>query len=306
MRRGLGLGLSRLIGEEPKPKKTKGNRRKTSPAPKVLAPAEPATKTAPPGTIAIELIQANRRQPRQKFDESALQELAASIREFGILQPLIVRPIADSRFELIAGERRFRAAKLAGLEFVPVVSRASDNQATLEIALIENIQREDIGPIECARAYEQLSQEFALTQEQIAARVGKSRTAVTNTMRLLRLPQKIQNALMDGSVTEGQVRPLVGLESDADRLKLFERIVELDLSARQVEQILRDRATKPQEKQEKPVNAEWKSVERGLSTFLGAKATLQRKKKGGRLTVSFQSDSDLTRILDVLGFRLDS
>ncbi|MBL8039862.1 MAG: ParB/RepB/Spo0J family partition protein, partial [Chthonomonas sp.] len=123
-----------------------------------MAPAEPVTKTAPPGTIAIELIQANRRQPRQKFDESALQELAASIREFGILQPLIVRPIADSRFELIAGERRFRAAKLAGLEFVPVVSRASDNQATLEIALIENIQREDIGPIECARAYEQLSQ----------------------------------------------------------------------------------------------------------------------------------------------------
>lgn len=294
------------MGDEPKPKKTKGTRRRATSAPKPVLPEAPKPAAIPNGHLAIDDIQANRRQPRQKFDEASIRELSDSIREYGILQPLIVRPISDSKFELIAGERRFRAAKLAGLESVPVIQRATDNQTTLEIALIENIQREDIGPIECAKAYEQLSQEFALTQEQIAARVGKSRVAVTNTMRLLKLPQQIQDALMEGSVTEGQARPLIALPHDSDKIAIFKRIIEHDLSARQVEQLLREKAAEPKEKTAKPANTEWKQVERSLTTFLGAKTVLQRKKKGGKLTVSFQSEEDLTRILDVFGFRMDS
>ena len=169
MRSSLGKGLSQLIGEQ-----TDGT----------------------PSQVAITAIVPNSRQPREHFEEAPLQELAESIRTFGVLQPLVVRPLTEGRFELIAGERRLRASKLAGLEYVPVVVRAADNQASLEIALIENVQREDISPLECARAYTKLMQEFGLTQDQVAAKVGKARTSIANTIRLLKLPQRDRKSVV--------------------------------------------------------------------------------------------------------------
>lgn len=278
MRRALGKGLSQLIGEQ---------------------------YDDSPSSVAINAIEANRWQPRSVFHDEALHELAASIREVGVLQPLVVRPLTEGRYELIAGERRLRASKLAGLKQVPIIVRATSDQTSLEIALIENIQREDIGPLECARAYRQLMTEFGLTQERVADKVGKARTTVANTVRLLRLPPKIQDGLETGRITEGHARALLAVDKEEVQLALYDQILVRSLNVRDVEKLASQRPRKPrQAKLGLESNPEWSILEEALSVHLGAPVKLQKDEVGGKITIDFYSDDDLERIVEGLGFQL--
>lgn len=281
MRRALGKGLSQLIAEQ----------------------FDGGSQEVP-----VDAIVPNERQPRSVFDDARLEELASSIREHGILQPLVVRALAEGRYELIAGERRLRAAKLAGLGSVPIILRSADDQTSLELALIENIQREDIGPMECARAYRKLMDEFELTQENVADKVGKARASIANTLRLLRLPPRIQGGLEGGRITEGHARALLGLETEAQQLEVYDQILERGLNVREVEKAARPAPTKPagakKQAAERPVDPNWQALEEALSTFLGSPVKLSRGEIGGKITVDFYSDDDLERILGMLGFHL--
>jgi ParB family transcriptional regulator, chromosome partitioning protein len=282
MRRALGKGLSQLIGEQ-------------------------ADST--PTEAAIDTIVPNRRQPRSVFEEEPLQELAASIRSVGVLQPLVVRPLAEGRYELIAGERRLRAAKLAGLTEVPIIVRSAGHQTSLEMALIENLQREDIGPMECARAYRKLMDEFSMTQEQVAERVGKSRTAIANTVRLLRLPKRVQEGLESGEISEGHGRALLSIEDEALQLALYDQIVKRGLTVRDVERLVQARQAEQKPATSKPatppLDPEWAALQDGLSTYFSTPVRLQRGEAGGKIILDFYSDDDLQRILDILGMQLD-
>jgi ParB family chromosome partitioning protein len=257
--------------------------------------------------VPVESVSPNPRQPRTHFDAEALQELAESIRLHGVLQPLLVRPQADGKYELIAGERRWRAAQLAGLKRVPVVVRTSDNRASLEMALIENLQREDIGPIESARAYRRLMDEFDLTQEQVAERVGKSRVAVANTVRLLRLAPRILEALEKGEISEGHARPLVSLDDPAAQLALFDKITAEGLTSKDVEKTVRGSAAGKPRKRKTVVDAtdpNWRALEDQASQVLGAPVKLDGTERGGTITVRFFSEEDLLRIMEQLGVEL--
>ena len=274
--------------------------------------AEDLSAATPENTseVAITAIVPNPRQPRRHFDEGALHDLAASIKEHGIIQPLLVRPAGPGQYELIAGERRLRASKLAGLKVVPITVRSTTNEVSLELALIENIQREDINAMECARAYRQLIDEFDLTQEQVAAKVGKSRVAITNTLRLLKLPTRIQTAVNGGEISEAHARALLGFESDAHMLAVFDQVLEKGLTVKDVEQRAKS-VTRPTKKgtsaktaplmESDPNNA---ALEEALSTFFGASTKIKKGEIGGELSIQFYSDDDLDRILDILGFRL--
>ncbi len=284
MRRALGKGLTQLIGEQ---------------------------FDTPPSEVSIESIEANVRQPRERFEEGPLQELAQSIREVGIIQPLIVRPLSEGKYEVIAGERRLRAARIAGLSSVPVVVRSASPESTLELALIENIQREDIGPIECAKAYRRLIDEFSLTQEQVADKVGKARTSVANTLRLLRLPKKVISGIESGTITEGHARALLALESEVMQLAIYDQIVEKGLTVRDAERLSRpkDNLPKPSREHKKASSSAasdpaWQQLEEGLSMYFGSPVKLERAEIGGKMVLSFYSDDDLTRILDILGVHL--
>ncbi len=286
MRRAIGKGLSQLVGEQELPVSSEN----VSEAP-------------------ISAISPNPRQPRRQFDDAALQELAASIKEHGIIQPLVVRSVGAGQYELIAGERRLRASKLAGLKAVPITIRTATNEVSLEIALIENIQREDINAMECARAYRQLIDEFSLTQEQVAEKVGKSRVAITNTLRLLKLPARIQTAVNEGQITEAHARALLGFESDAHMLAVFDQVVEKGLTVKEVEQRAKS-VTRPTNKGKAPKAIAQESdpnnaaLEEALSTYFGATTKIRKSAIGGELAIQFYSDDDLERILDILGFRL--
>lgn len=280
MRRALGKGLSQLIAEQ-----FEGG----------------------PNEVPIDSIIRNPRQPRSHFDDGALSELSSSIKEFGILQPLVVRPSTEGQYELIAGERRLRAAKLAGLEAVPVLIRSAGNQNSLEIALIENIQREDINSLECARAYRRLMDEFGLTQEQVAERVGKSRVAIANAVRLLRLPRRIQDGIEGGKISEGHARALLTFESDAHQLAVYDQILERNLTVRDVEKAasgLPKKSGKKKKGDDSPRDPNLAELQRGLSNHLGSPVHITSNGKGGSLSIDFYSDDDLQRILDVIGFSL--
>jgi len=285
MRRALGKGLTQLLGEQGE---------------------------AAPTSIEVTAIRPNSRQPRRHFDETALKELAQSISQVGLLLPLIVRPIADGEYELIAGERRLRAAKLAGLEEVPVIVRAASAQDSLQMALIENVQREDISAVDCAVAFRQLSDDFGLTQEQIADVVGKSRVAVANTIRLLRLPESMQRAIAEGMITEGHARALLMVESPQHQEALYEQIVKEGLSVREAEKLARvthmgdetvNGATEARaEPSERDPNLD--ALEREMSVLFGSPVKIVASGKGGRITVPYYSDEELQRILDLLGIEL--
>lgn len=280
MRRALGKGLAQLLGEEEESNSTE---------------------------VSISAIVANPRQPRRTFASEPLAELSASIKEHGIVQPLIVRSVGDNKYELIAGERRLRAAKMAGLKAVPVVVRAASAQVSLELALIENVQREDINPMECAIAYKMLADEFGLTQEQVANRVGKSRAAVTNSLRLLKLPEDIQDALAEGKISEGHAKALLMIDSPAKLKALFERIIQEGLSVREVERMARGEARSPiapNAKSQEPIDPDWESLTRKISEHFGAKIQLQRKNTGGKLSIEYFSEDELEGILEKMGIRL--
>jgi ParB family chromosome partitioning protein len=256
--------------------------------------------------VSVAAISANARQPRKHFDEDTLSELAESIRVHGILQPLLVRPVTEGQFELIAGERRLRAAKRAGLTTVPVIVRSSASQSSLELALIENVQREDISAIECGLAYRQLIEEFGMTQEEVAARVGKSRAAVANAIRLLKLPEEAQDAVLAGAISEGHARALLALPDDGRILEMLERILTDHLTVRDVERLANpQRESKPGGTVAKPSPARGDTVlEDALREFFQTPVALRRTRHGGKLTLNFYSEDDLGRILDRLGIRL--
>jgi ParB family transcriptional regulator, chromosome partitioning protein len=251
---------------------------------------------------AIDSIVPNPRQPRESMNEDDLQDLANSIREHGILQPLIVTlESLSGTYTLIAGERRLRAAKLAGLDKVPVVIRSVTEQERLELALIENVQRADLSPLETAEAYRQLADEFNLSHEEISARVGKGRVAVTNTMRLLKLPEQAKKALASGQITEGHGRALLGLSTTQAQLAALQTILQNGLNVRQTEELIRKLSgQKPPVLQTKPVDPSVKEIEERLCEKLGTRVTLKNGPKGGTVTIHYYSEEELGGLLSRL------
>lgn len=250
--------------------------------------------------VSIDSIQRNPRQPREKFDITELENLAASIREHGVIQPLIVSPGRGGVYTLIAGERRLQASRKAGLKTVPVVMRSASDQQLLELALIENVQRADLNPIEEAEAFQNLAKEFRMSHETIASRVGKSRVAVTNTLRLLDASAAVKQALVDGRITEGHARAMLSLSAKAQE-HLLNQIINLDLSVRSTEVLARKLSgQRPVTKKKSVSNANVNDVEKRLRSSLGTKVTLKYGKKGGTVTIFYYSDEELESLLEKL------
>jgi ParB family chromosome partitioning protein len=277
-KRGLGRGLDSLIE-------------------KVEARPEEPVKTLP-----VTSLHPNRFQPRTRFDETAIEDLAASVRAQGIIQPLVVTPEGEG-YAIVAGERRWRAAQRAGLEAVPVVIRqVADDRELLELALVENLQRSDLNPIEEAEAYAALQEKFGLSQEDVATRVGKARTTVTNALRLLRLPDEVLDLLREGRLTAGQARPLLGLQEVDDQIRLADRAVRDGLSARDLERLAAapgEERPKPK-KPDRPVEVHTAAAEERLTRRLQTRVEIKRQGKGGHLRVHFHSEEELMRLFDVL------
>ncbi|MDI6827566.1 MAG: ParB/RepB/Spo0J family partition protein [Armatimonadota bacterium] len=260
--------------------------------------------------INIDKIRLNPYQPRKAFDDQKLEELAESIRQNGILQPVVVRPVENGAFELVAGERRFRAAVLAGLGSIPAVARQITDKESLELALIENLQREDIKPLECAQAYRRLMDEFGLTQEQVAERVGKSRPAVANTLRLLNLPIQILESLEQEQITEGHARALLSISDPEEQLSVWKKVVKNGLSVRETERLSRMSATSRSSRRVKvsretrrhgQLDPHLADVEDKLRRFLGTKVTIScNHEKKGSIEIEFYGEDDLMRIIDLI------
>lgn len=245
-------------------------------------------------SVPVATIRPSRVQPRESFLEERIAELVESVRAKGILQPLLVRPV-DGGFELIAGERRLRAAQRLGLEEVPVIVRSADDREALELALIENIQRENLNPIEEANAYRRLSEEFNLTHDEIACRVGKDRSTVANTVRLLQLPEEIKAKIEAGLLSAGHARSLIGLSSDAVRLEVADQVVTRRLSVRQTEQLAKQKA-RPS------VDAEMQAVEQRLTETLGTRVRIAPRRNGaGKIEIDYYSLEQLNGFIDRLG-----
>lgn len=251
--------------------------------------------------VTVDSIKMNPRQPRVHFNQEELNELAASIREHGVIQPLIVSPNGDGTFILIAGERRWNAAQRAGLRTVPVISRRANNQELLELALIENVQRADLNAMEEAEAYRQLVEDFGLSHDAVAKRVGKSRVAVTNTLRLLGLADAVKQALVDGKITEGHARALLMLSTQKAQTAALQTVINLSLSVRQAEELMRKlTGTKPVKAKKPNRSANLNDVEKRLQNSLGTKVALKHGKKGGTVTIYYYSDEELDALLDKL------
>jgi ParB family chromosome partitioning protein len=252
--------------------------------------------------LPVDLIQRNPRQPREKFDLEELENLAASIREHGVIQPLVVSPGKNEIYTLVAGERRLQAARKAGLKTVPVVIRHTTDQQLLELALIENVQRADLNAIEEAVAYQHLAKEFKLSHETIASRVGKSRVAVTNTLRLLDASAAVKQALVDGQITEGHARALLALTTAKAQETLLNQVVNLDLSVRQTEAMARNYgAQRSAYRRRSSQSPDVTDVERRLRASLGTQVSLKHKKKGGgTVTIYYYNDEDLNTLLEKL------
>ena len=295
----LGLGKNVLAGA---PKTDTPMRAEETPAAASVVPENPTE-------ISVAVIAPNRFQPRREFDEAALEELRESIARHGILQPLSVRAVGDGKYELIAGERRLRAARLAGRTTVPVVVRTASDAEMAEMALIENIQREDLNPIEEARAYEQLLTKFRLSQEELARRVARSRSAIANSVRLLRLAEEVQAFIANGVLSMGQMRPLLALESKTLQREAAEYIQEHELSARGAEALVKRLLKDPNvlKKAAQPAKVRTPDIfvreaEERLTRSLGTKVRIQesREQGKGRLEISYFSADDLERLLALL------
>ncbi|MCI8402068.1 MAG: ParB/RepB/Spo0J family partition protein [Lachnospiraceae bacterium] len=255
-----------------------------------------------PHMLDIHLVEPNREQPRKIFDDESLAELADSIRQYGILQPLLVQK-KDDYYAIIAGERRWRAARLAGLKEVPVVIRELSRQESMEISLIENIQREDLNPVEEARAYQMLIQEFGLRHEELAERVSKSRAAVTNSMRLLKLDESVLDMLIRGDLTQGHARALLALEDKNMQLHAAQMVIDRNLSVRDAEKLIKT-LLNPPEKKEKgilPGQAVYRDLEKKLKDSLGTRVAISRKNENqGKIEISYYSVEELERITEIL------
>jgi ParB family chromosome partitioning protein len=273
-KRGLGRGLDALLEKAP----------------------EEAARALP-----VASLRPNRLQPRSRFDEAAIEELTESIRAQGVVQPLLVTPEGEG-WVIVAGERRWRAARRAGLETVPVVVRAvADERELLELALVENLQRSDLNPLEEAEAYAALQEKFGLSQEQVAARVGKARATVTNALRLLRLPEEVRELLHEGALTAGQARPLLALAGPEEQIRVAERAVREGLSARELERLAAAPRERPQAKKpDRPVEVHTAAAEEKLTRRLQTRVEIRRQGRGGHLRIHFHSEEELMRLYDVL------
>ncbi len=274
----------------------------------------PKTENAAPGQlsgineISLDSIEVNPYQPRTHFDQDALLELADSIKVQGIIQPITVRQLNQDKFQLISGERRYQASKLAGFTSIPAYVRTADDQQMLEMALIENIQRENLNALEIALSYQRLISECNLKHEELGDRVGKNRTTVNNYLRLLKLPPDIQAALRDNKITMGHARALISIDRIEDQLDIFKKIVEGDLSVRKVEELVRD-LEKPADKKEgqetktSAVSYEIQNLQSRLSSHFGTKVNIKADRNNkGEIKIPFVSAEDLNRILEVLNF----
>ena len=289
-KKGLGKGLNALI---PPTEEKKAPEKVKSPL---------VTETDKETMVNITKVEPNRSQPRKNFDEDALQELSDSIKQFGIIQPLIVQDRKD-HYEIIAGERRWRAAKKAGLKEVPVIIKNYTDQEIVEISIIENIQREDLNEIEEALAYKRLLEEFNLKQDQVAERVSKSRTAVTNSMRLLKLCDKVQQMIIDEMITTGHARAILSIENPEEQYNLAQRIFDEKLSVREVEKIMKNMGKPAKEKKSKDAKLEviYQDIEEKLKQKLGAKVVIASKGNGaGKMEIEFYTHDDLEKLVDML------
>ncbi|HEY2387287.1 MAG TPA: ParB/RepB/Spo0J family partition protein [Candidatus Binatia bacterium] len=291
MRKPLGRGLNALIPGATKP---------------VIPPLSTAPETSEvEQRVAVDRIQPNPRQPRTEFDEAALQELAASIRTQGIIQPLLVRPSPanDGDYELVAGERRLRAARLAGVREVPIVVRELSDRESLELALVENIQRDDLSPLEEAAAYQRLIDDFGHTQEDIATRVGKSRPAIANAIRLLKLPESIRRELSRGRLTAGHARVLLSLDSADAQLRAARQILARQLSVRDTERLASSRNKKSAAANASGRDPHRAALERELAASLGTRVRIVPGRRGGRIEIEYYSNEELQGLAERLSKR---
>lgn len=288
--RGLGKGLDSLIPASMGVSKneSKGKEKESEKGQETL--------------VKITMVEPNRDQPRKNFDEDALLELSESIKQFGLLQPILVQDKRD-HYEIIAGERRWRASKLAGLKEVPVIIKNLTDQEIVEISLIENIQREDLNPIEEALAYKRLLNEFHLKQDEVAERVSKSRTAVTNSMRLLKLSEEVQQMVIDEMITTGHARALLAIEDLEKQYMYAQKIFDEKLSVRETEKLMKNLDKPVKQKKEKGKNLDfiYQDIEEQLKTSLGTKVSVSSKENGsGKIEIEFYSSEELDRIVDIL------
>ena len=296
--RGLGKGLDSLIPNAVGEAKVK----KESKAESKEEKREDGKETV----VKITMVEPNRKQPRKNFDEDALQELADSIKQFGLIQPILVQDRKD-HYEIIAGERRWRAAKIAGLKEVPVIIRNYSEKEIMEISLIENIQREDLNPIEEAQAYKRLLEEFHLKQDEVAERVSKSRAAVTNSMRLLKLGEEVQQMLIDDMIRTGHARALLAIENQEEQYTIAQKIFDEKLSVRDVEKLVKNlnkpaKNPKKSTSTDKTMEAIYLDLEEKLKNRLSTKVTVTSKGDGaGKIEIEFYNHEDLDRLMDLMG-----
>ena len=252
--------------------------------------------------IDIKLIKANGDQPRKFFDDAKIAELSLSIKEHGIIQPLIVKKAAGDKYQIIAGERRWRAAKLAKVKEIPVIIKEFAEEVALQVAVIENIQREDLNAIEEALAYRELKEKHDLTQEVLASKLGKSRTSIANVMRLLNLDKRVQDYIIEGVISEGHGKVLLSLEGE-EQYKVAQKIIDDDLSVRDVENFIKYLQTKSdegKEKEPKRMNPYYKDIKDRLQDYFGTKVNINSNKNKGKIEIEYYSEEDLQRILDII------
>lgn len=281
--RGLGRGLNALLSDE---------------ALNITAEGEATIKI-----VDINDIEPNFGQPRKKFSEEELQELSQSILEYGVIQPLIVRE-KNNKYEIVAGERRYRAARLAGLTELPIIIKLFSDQQTLEVALIENIQREDLNPMELACAYSLLMERFDLTQEQVADKVGKSRTAVTNIMRLLKLTPYVQEKLREDAISYGHARAILAVKDIKLQKQLTDLVIEKQLSVREIEKYIQNLSSnkdkKKKDKEKALYNPFYREIQEDLQRVLGTKVAISKGAKKGKIEIEYYSDEELSRIIQII------
>ena len=295
--RGLGKGLDLLIpnavGEAKVKKET-------------VTETNIAEEKGPETIVKITMVEPNRKQPRKNFDEDSLQELSESIKQFGLLQPILVQDRKD-HYEIIAGERRWRAAKIAGLKEVPVIIRDYTDQEIVEVSLIENIQREDLNPIEEAQAYKRLLTEFNLKQDEVAERVSKSRTAVTNSIRLLKLSDEVQQMVIDDMISTGHARALLAVEDKDEQYNLAQKIFDEKLSVREIEKLVKNLhkpEKAPKKTENRTMDAIYEDIQEKLKQKLSTKVTVTSKGEGaGKIEIEFYNNEDLDRLLEMIGNR---
>jgi ParB family chromosome partitioning protein len=301
-KKALGRGLSALLSDTPSDEKLETD----------IVATEVITESSLSGNssineISIDQIEVNPFQPRQHFDQDALKELSESIKVHGIIQPITVRRLAQNQYQLISGERRFQASRLAGLKAIPAYVRSANDQQMLEMALIENIQRENLNPIEISLSYQRLISECNLKQEELGDRVGKNRSTVTNYLRLLKLPPDIQIALRDNQVSMGHARAMINVENPDSQLYLLKKILAEDLSVRKVEELAREMSTSSKDNSEKTsstsgggASKEISQLQSQLSSHFGTKVSVKSDGKRGEIKIPFLSIEDLNRLLDII------